>query len=259
MPPPAVNDASASQPSVTGLLVRTEITPPKASDPYATDPGPRAISTPSTMDGSMKVALGPTRLSEVTRLPSIRIKVRPRARPRTAGTAACPSDTWFTPGTFSTICIRFAGPRCATSARDSIVMAAPSEASILGATPAVTSTSSLTTDSTESVSVWPSVLTSMALPTRPPGRMTTTTNGGRGSGFQVNRPSLSVRTEPGRPTMVTSAPATGAPVFLSSTRPSNAAALPVAANNRQSIMKDTEKRRINVRIVRLGWRYYQFS
>ena len=32
--------------------MRTEITPPNASDPYATDPGPRATSTLSTTVGS---------------------------------------------------------------------------------------------------------------------------------------------------------------------------------------------------------------
>ena len=50
------------------------------------------------MRGSRKVALAPTRRSEVTRAPSMRISVRPRASPRTAGTAAWPSDTWLTPG-----------------------------------------------------------------------------------------------------------------------------------------------------------------
>ncbi len=41
----------------------------------------------------MNVALGPTRRSDETRLPSISNNVRPRASPRTAGTEAWPSDT----------------------------------------------------------------------------------------------------------------------------------------------------------------------
>ena len=84
--------AESGDPGAT-RRVRTEITPPKASDPYATDPGPRETSTLSITVGSMNVALGPARRSELTRAPSIKISVRPRARPRMAGTAACPSET----------------------------------------------------------------------------------------------------------------------------------------------------------------------
>ena len=51
----------------------------------------------------MYVALGPTRRSEETRAPSIRMRLRPRARPRIAGTAAWPSETEDTPATFSTV------------------------------------------------------------------------------------------------------------------------------------------------------------
>ena len=96
-------------------LVRAAITPPKASDPYATDPGPRATSTLSSAKGSRNVALGPTRRSAVTRAPSIRISVRPAAKPRMAGTAACPSDTLDTPATFSSACVRLIGARVSMS------------------------------------------------------------------------------------------------------------------------------------------------
>src|SRR5688500_17707767 len=83
----------------------------------------------------MKVALAPTRRSELTRAPSIKIKVRPRARPRIAGTAAWPSDTWLTPATFSIACIRLAGWRTATSRADRLAVAAPGVDSMLGADP----------------------------------------------------------------------------------------------------------------------------
>jgi hypothetical protein len=67
-------------------------------------------------------ALGPARRSEVTRAPSMMMSVRPRARPRTAGTAAWPSDTWFTPATFSMACARFVGWRTSTSRLLSVVV-----------------------------------------------------------------------------------------------------------------------------------------
>src|SRR5687767_2564382 len=95
----------------------------------------------------MKVALAPTRRSELTRAPSIKINVRPRARPRIAGTAAWPSDTWLTPATFSMACIRFAGWRTATSRADRLDVAAPGVDSMLGADPD-TVTDSLRTGAT---------------------------------------------------------------------------------------------------------------
>ncbi len=99
----------------------------------------------------MNVALGPTRRSELTRAPSIRISVRPRARPRIAGTAACPSETWLTPATFSSACIRLVGCRTAMSRPLTLVAPAAGVESMLGADPDIV-TDSLTSGVTVSTS-----------------------------------------------------------------------------------------------------------
>ncbi len=52
-----------------------------------------------------------------------------------AGTAACPSDTWLTPATFSMACMRLVGCRTATSRADRLAVAAPGVDSMLGAEP----------------------------------------------------------------------------------------------------------------------------
>src|SRR5688572_21113456 len=198
--------------------VRTEMTPPRASDPNATEPGPRDTSMPSNVPGSANVALGPTRRSDVTRPPSTSSSVRPRARPRMAGTAACPSETWLTPGTVSSACIRFSGALCAICREESSVIPAAGVVVTLGATPTTVNDSSrsgLTASST-----CPSTRSTVTgLTTCPAGKTMITWNGTSGRGDQVNRPSESVLTVPGYPAMDTVAP--GTPVFdrSSMTRP----------------------------------------
>ena len=218
------------------------MTPPNASDPYATDPGPRATSTPSSTNGSRNVALGPTRRSDVTRAPSMRISVRPRARPRIAGTAACPSDTTDTPATFSSNCVRLAGCRTSISRAVRRVVPLPGAVSIRGALPAtVTDSSSRGAISSTMVPVDGITSTRTGFMYRPPGMMTSTSNGGAGSGFQVNRPSASVRTTPGRPRMDTSALAIASPVSRCTTRPSRAQEGTAAASITKSARETTRR------------------
>ena len=69
---------------------------------------------------------------------------------------------------------------------------------------------------------------------RPPGRTTSTSNGGCGSGFQVKRPSASVNATPGRPRIETSAYAMGLPDVRSMTMPSSAAAGDAATATRSA-------------------------
>ena len=99
----------------------------------------------------MYVALGPTRRSEETRAPSIRIRVRPRARPRTAGTAAWPSETLETPATLSRVCVRLNGWRASMSGFGTIVVPLAGDEVMVGAAPAVTVTLS-------SASGWTSIV-----------------------------------------------------------------------------------------------------
>ncbi len=212
IPPPAVA-LPLTRNGLSGATVgvRTEMTPPSASDPYATEPGPRATSIPSIDDGSRKVALGPTRRSDVTRAPSMRSSTRPRAMPRIAGTAACPSDTWLTPGTVSSACRRCSGERRWSCVRERSVVAAAGAASMLGAAPTTV------TDSSPSGSTWTVVSASIVrmstgFATCPPGRTTTTWNGGATPGPREKRPSASVFVDPAVPAMVTIAPATGVDV-----------------------------------------------
>ena len=191
--------------------VRTEITPPRASEPYATDPGPRAMSMPSTTDGSRNVPLGPTRRSAVTRPPSIRNSVRPRASPRTAGTAACPSETWLMPGhglerLHEVLGIAPRDLRARQHGRGGpgrrIDAGRRTEHGhrLVGERSELESTSSLPGQRRRR----------QARATCPPASTTITWNGTGGAGAQVKRPSLSVRAEPLIPTMDTDAPATGA-------------------------------------------------
>ena len=199
------------------------MTPPKASEPYATEPGPRATWIPSRTNGSRYVALGPTRLSEVTRAPSIRMSVLPLARPRITGTAACPSETLLTPGTFSSACVRLTGWRTSISVRDRSVVAFPGAVSMSGAVPAVTVTdSSMRGDTRISKPDSGIDSTRYGVIYRSPGRTTRTSKGRVGLGVSVKRPSASVRADPVFPITVTSAFATGAPVSARSTRPSTA-------------------------------------
>ena len=165
------------------------------------------------MSGSTNVALAPTRRSEFTRAPSMRMRVRPLDRPRSAGTAACPSLTWFTPGTFSSACTRLDGIRVWISACDTLVVADAGVASMSGAAPE-TVRRSLTSASTVMVSGSSpagSASTSRGFMNMPPGATTRISNGSGGSGVQVKWPPASVTTEPGWPRMLTSAPATGVP------------------------------------------------
>ena len=160
------------------------------------------------MSGSRNVALAPTRRSEFTRAPSMRMRVRPLDRPRSAGTAAWPSLTWFTPGTFSSACTRLHGIRVWISACDRLVVAADGVASMSGAAPE-TVTRSLTSASTVTVSGWSppgSDSTSRGFMKTPPGATTRISNGNGGSGVHVKWPPASVTTEPGWPRMLTSAP-----------------------------------------------------
>ena len=71
-----------------------------------------------------------------------------------AGTAACPSDTWFTPATFSIACIRLDGWRTAMSRPLTLVVPAAGVASMLGAEP-VTVTDSFISGVMVMVSSWP--------------------------------------------------------------------------------------------------------
>ena len=77
--------------------------------------------------------------------------MRPRARPRIAGTAAWPSETWLTPATFSIACIRLVGWRTAMSRPLTLVAPAAGVVSMLGAEPE-TVTDSLTSGATVTTS-----------------------------------------------------------------------------------------------------------
>ncbi len=79
------------------------------------------------------------------------MSVRPRAKPRMAGTAACPSETWLTPATFSIACIRLVGCRTAMSRPLTLVAPAAGVVSMLGADPD-TITDSLTSGATVTTS-----------------------------------------------------------------------------------------------------------
>lgn len=120
--------------------------------------------------------------------------------------------------------MRLAGLRNARSREESNVSAAAGVASILGATPPVTVTSSLTADSTARESSASSFSMTTGLATCPPGRIMTTVNGGRGSGLSVNRPCASVVATVVEPTTVIVAPAIGALVSRLMSFPSDAPA-----------------------------------
>ena len=199
---------------------------------------------PSSTAGSRNVALGPTRRSEVTRAPSISSSTRPRARPRMAGTAAWPSETWLMPGTVSSACSRCSGARVASCRRDRSVVAAAGEASMLGAAPRTVTDSSAnaSTCTVRSLSIF-SMTTGLA--TCPPGITTTRWNGVGGAGASVNRPSTSVVIAPGRPATETVAPAMAAPDLESTTRPEKVAGWPAAAGGfrNMSAAKTTAARR----------------
>ena len=187
------------------------------------------------MSGSRNVALGPARRSEFTRAPSMRMRVRPLDRPRSAGTAAWPSLTWFTPGTFSSACTRLAGIRVCSSACDRLVVAAPGVASMSGAAPdtvtrSLTSASTVTTSGSSPVG---SAVTSCGFRKMPPDVTTRISNGSGGSGVHVKRPLASVTTEPARPRMLTSAPAIGVP-SAPTTRPVSAKAGATPSRHRRT-------------------------
>ena len=201
------------------------------------------MSMPSNVAGSANVALGPTRRSDVTRPPSISSSVRPRAMPRIAGTDACPSDTWLMPGTVSSACSRCSGERCAICRDDSIVVAAAGVALMLGAAP-TTLRDSCASGLISTVSSPPSrVSTVNGLATCPPGSMTMTWNGASGRGFQVNRPSASVFTVPGRPTIETVALATPLRSAGLTTRPDNVVSWAAAEAAEQRASAKTAERR----------------
>ncbi len=67
----------------------------------------------------------------------------------------------------------------------------------------------------------------------PPGATTRTSKGRGGSGVHEKRPSASVVTVPGRPRIVTSAPATGVPSGCT-TRPVNATAGDIRKSGRRT-------------------------
>ena len=201
--------------------VLAEMTPPKASEPYATEPGPRETSTPPRTKGSRYKAPGPARRSELARAPSIRIRLRPFARPRMAGTEVCAGAVRETPATFSRVSARLAGWRDSMSAFGTIVVPLAGGDSIEGAAPAVTLTLSSTIGRT-AIATSPSAGTAV---TRkgfmywPPGSTISTSNGATGSGATGIGRRLSVRCVPVKPSTETSAPAMGAPVASITTRP----------------------------------------
>ena len=123
-----------------------------------------------------------------------------------------------------------AGWRDSMSAFGTIVVPLAGGDSIEGAAPAVTLTLSSTIDRTVIVT-GPSAgtaVTRKGFMYRPPGRTISTSNGATGSGSHWNRPSVSVRCAPVRPSTETSAPAMGAPVASITTRPCRPRAEPVA-------------------------------
>jgi len=78
--------------------------------------------------------------------------VRPPERPRTAGTAAWPSETVAAPATFSNAWARFTGERPSRSRAGSKVAPLAGGPSRLGALPAVTVTDSSNTEATSTTS-----------------------------------------------------------------------------------------------------------
>jgi len=206
--------------------------PPNASDPYATDPGPRITSISPTVSGSRKEADGPARRSAVTRPSSIRISVRPLDNPRRAGTADCPSPVTPAPGMLSRTSGTRAGARCSRSPRPITVAAAAGGSSRSGTMPATTVTVSLAADSNR-ISSGPSAGTSRTVTGRnatPSGRITTSSKGSAGVGSSRNRPSASASAVPVWPTTTTRAPPRGCPSGPSS-RPSSANAHPPSTSN----------------------------
>ncbi len=124
-------------------------------------------------------------------------------------------------------------------------MAAAGVASMSGAAPetvrrSLTSASTVTTSGSSPAG---NASTSRGFMNTPPGATTRISNGSGGSGVQVKRPSASVTTEPGRPRMLTSAPATGAP-SAPTTRPVSAKAgvAPTQPHDDEQANRDTHGR-----------------
>ena len=99
-----------------------------------------------------------------------------------AGAAACPSETVETPATFSSSWARCCGRRTRNSREGRSVVPLAGEPTMPGAPPAVT-----VIDSSRLARIWSgpaaaSEVTSVGWRTRPPGSVTSTSNGGAGFG-----------------------------------------------------------------------------
>ncbi len=185
-----------------------------------------------TVSGSRNDAFAPARRSVDALLPSTMINVRPRARPRTAGTAAWPSEIAPTPGTPSSAWVSVGACRRSRSPVVRSVAEAAGAVLMDGETPR-TVTNWLSAASIDSVSSCASsiVVTRIGRATRPSRRTAITSIGSSGVISQRNRPAPSVLADPALADDRDLRATTGAPLAASTARPRTGAAGSDSAND----------------------------